>query len=314
MLPEMLAVLSERPRVLTTSGSVGQGGDNRPDDVRLIQNLLNVVPASEGGPATKLAVDGLVGPKTVAAISRYQSNHLGFSDGRVDARNKTIRHLVEFVLTKQPLPDQPGLTTPKPNEVNAIRSFISQPFPPVRASGAVSTRGVAGASALVGGNPGFGAPFTASGWTINNNAFSVDVAVKDTGVYVAKMEIFQDANPSVRANLAILGGFKAISPKRSLPLSVDIALPSFNSTQGKIIRGLMGFNPISPFSFIGLVQFGFIGASLGPGGGAVNVFQFGWVPAPPLPGNCIGFAVMVGEQKGIPGVSLGGGTGICSVV
>jgi len=54
------------------SGSVGFGGSNRKSDVQLIQSMLNAVPFPKGGPNPLLGVDGLCGPKTSGAISRFQ--------------------------------------------------------------------------------------------------------------------------------------------------------------------------------------------------------------------------------------------------
>jgi hypothetical protein len=47
-------------------GSVGAGGGNSPDDVRLVQRLLNDARARKGG--QKLKVDGMAGKLTDAAI------------------------------------------------------------------------------------------------------------------------------------------------------------------------------------------------------------------------------------------------------
>lgn len=69
-------------------GSVGQGGANDRDDVALVQRLL----AGRGidpGP-----VDGLVGPRTIAAIRRFQADFLRRPDGRVDPDGRTFRELV----------------------------------------------------------------------------------------------------------------------------------------------------------------------------------------------------------------------------
>jgi hypothetical protein len=46
--------------------SVGAGGGNSPDDVRLVQRLLNDARARKGG--QKLKVDGMAGKLTDAAI------------------------------------------------------------------------------------------------------------------------------------------------------------------------------------------------------------------------------------------------------
>ena len=73
--------------------AVGQGGRNDRDDVRTVQTLLNDVAPSSGGPTPKLAVDGLIGPKTISAISKFQQQRLGFADGRVDPGGRTIGEL-----------------------------------------------------------------------------------------------------------------------------------------------------------------------------------------------------------------------------
>lgn len=78
------------------AGSVGVGGRNAPADVRTVQQLLNDVPPDQGGPSPKLAVDGLAGPLTNAAIAKFQKKQLGFSDGRVDPGGPTIKRLNQF--------------------------------------------------------------------------------------------------------------------------------------------------------------------------------------------------------------------------
>lgn len=69
-------------------GSVGQGGKNDRNDVELVQQQL----ADNGvdpGP-----IDGLVGPKTIAAIRKFQSGFLRNPDGRVDPDGRTFRELI----------------------------------------------------------------------------------------------------------------------------------------------------------------------------------------------------------------------------
>jgi hypothetical protein len=81
---------------LEISASVGVDGVNRSDDVRTIQQALNQVPASAGGPVPPLVVDGICGDKTDRAISTFQLRQVGFSDGRVDPENVTIAKLRQF--------------------------------------------------------------------------------------------------------------------------------------------------------------------------------------------------------------------------
>src|SRR5215470_18182997 len=80
----------------TIGASVGIGGKNKADDVRTVQDLLNGVPAASGGPLLPLAVDGLIGPKTIGAIQRFQKAQFGWADGRVDPGGPTITRLRTF--------------------------------------------------------------------------------------------------------------------------------------------------------------------------------------------------------------------------
>jgi hypothetical protein len=70
------------------SGSVGQGGKNDRDDVELVQQLLADNGIDPG------AIDGISGPKTIAAIRKFQSGFLRSPDGRVDPDGRTFRELL----------------------------------------------------------------------------------------------------------------------------------------------------------------------------------------------------------------------------
>lgn len=88
------------------TGSVGSSGANKPNDVATIQYLLNCVPGGQGGPPVELAVDGFIGPKTIAAITGFQKARLGFADGRVDPGGKSLTALNAF----DPNPNSPPVT------------------------------------------------------------------------------------------------------------------------------------------------------------------------------------------------------------
>jgi hypothetical protein len=72
--------------------SVGRGGANLPDDVRIVQTLLNVRLTTSASP---LVVDGVCSPPTISAIESVQSSFLHFQnpDGRVDPDGATLRFL-----------------------------------------------------------------------------------------------------------------------------------------------------------------------------------------------------------------------------
>lgn len=87
----------------TIMGGVGRGGRNfPPSDVMTVQYLLNCVPTHQGGPSPELAVDGAAGPKTIAAIEKFQRALGGFADGRVDPGGNTLRALQQ----RDPYPNQ----------------------------------------------------------------------------------------------------------------------------------------------------------------------------------------------------------------
>jgi len=90
--------------------SVGREGVNRPEDVRLIQTLLNrhIRP-----PQSPLSVDGRIGTKTIAAITDFQRRvvKLPYPDGRVDPGGKTFRALVGTPIES---PSRPGYALPLP--------------------------------------------------------------------------------------------------------------------------------------------------------------------------------------------------------
>jgi peptidoglycan hydrolase-like protein with peptidoglycan-binding domain len=79
-------------------GSVGQGGSNKVTDVRVVQRLLNDWLAKAG--QTQLKVDGLVGPKTIGAITSFQKANSATTDGRVDVGGKTINALFNQHLSR----------------------------------------------------------------------------------------------------------------------------------------------------------------------------------------------------------------------
>lgn len=75
--------------------SVGEGMRNNKGDVKMVQNLLNDIDRSEGGPRRKLIEDGLWGSKTGQAIKDLQSHHGISSDelGIVSPNSQTLNLL-----------------------------------------------------------------------------------------------------------------------------------------------------------------------------------------------------------------------------
>ena len=76
--------------MLKLEDSVGKGGKNRIDDVRLVQQLVNRFRPSQ---LSLLKVDGLAGVLTTAAIEQFQKDSLNMAmpDGLVSPIGPTRR-------------------------------------------------------------------------------------------------------------------------------------------------------------------------------------------------------------------------------
>ncbi len=126
--------------------SVGYGGSNVMTNVMVVQYLLNCVPTARGGPTAELAVDGIIGPKTIAAIRRFQTTNFGRADGRVDPRGRTLQALQGY--------------DPRPNQsVQTVAGVFKMPMPPApgSTSGAVLKSPGSPGGGVPGGSP-FGSP------------------------------------------------------------------------------------------------------------------------------------------------------------
>lgn len=84
-------------------GSVGRGGQNRPEDVKRVQQYLNFTGES-------LAEDGIVGPATIAAIERFQREIAGLSrpDGLIEPGRATWKALQAQADKRNELQDSVG--------------------------------------------------------------------------------------------------------------------------------------------------------------------------------------------------------------
>ena len=93
--------------VVSISATVGAYSANRPADLTAIQQLLNQVPPTAGGPVPLLVVDGLIGPKTKGAIAQFQMKQFGWADMRIDPGGQTLARLNSVT-------GQPGAPPPPP--------------------------------------------------------------------------------------------------------------------------------------------------------------------------------------------------------
>ena len=110
------------------SASVGLHGVNRKDDVRAIQELLNLVPHADGGPLAPLKVDGLCGYKTNGAIEKLQARKWGWShvSTKVAPASATWLLLLSY--------DQPAAPPAVPAAAVASPPLPPAPDPPKQVS------------------------------------------------------------------------------------------------------------------------------------------------------------------------------------
>jgi peptidoglycan hydrolase-like protein with peptidoglycan-binding domain len=80
--------VTNRNDVMAIFGSVGRGGKNEFNDVRAVQRLLTAKGIATG------QIDGKCGPRTIAAIWKFQAMFMRQPDGRVDPDGLTLRRLL----------------------------------------------------------------------------------------------------------------------------------------------------------------------------------------------------------------------------
>jgi peptidoglycan hydrolase-like protein with peptidoglycan-binding domain len=73
--------------------SVGEGADNQPQDVLLVQYLLNLTSERQGVPKKPVPADGKMTKETIAAIKEYQTKFKLEVDGLLEPGGETITSL-----------------------------------------------------------------------------------------------------------------------------------------------------------------------------------------------------------------------------
>ena len=221
------------------SGSVGLGGINARPDVKLVQGLLNALPATLGGPETKLAFDGVSGPRTVGAIRRFQTSQRLRADGLISPGRVTIKTLVPLLRDRQLLPN--GL------------SGIAQPSARIR-------QALTGGQVSVLPPMGFLSP---TPWKFNGSA-GISVSVAVFGAVTGKLFVMNDALPNTSQALSFMGVGVGVSVA---PANFSFSTPAMWSAGTRIIRFATGINkPFTQLSdFGGGAIMLSIGSSLYPG-------------------------------------------------
>lgn len=106
-LAELSASLPRTDQLISIDLPVGQGpkAKNLDRDVRTIQESLNKIKTSQGGPAKALVVDGLCGPKTNKAIWDFQFHHFKFkgADGVIEPSKQSIQRINQILFSTLPV-------------------------------------------------------------------------------------------------------------------------------------------------------------------------------------------------------------------
>ena len=295
-LPLVFNNVRSRYVQLTMDGSVGWAGRNSPQDVRTVQAMLNALTAAEGAPPARLAVDGMIGARTVDAIKRFQqTSRLPVADGSIEPGRNTIRALGECLNRRDALPrGLPSLTAPQPQIVNALSGAM-----PVMASPSdrKTNRSDAGTNGLTMVRKG--AP---TGWTIISSG-GFDVSIGYFGAIRMNIYAKHDTEPGKRYTFVFTGLGVGLS---ALPVGLDVWFQDMKGYATDILYAgaaiIFGRNrPFDADAFDGLpagiVQ---VGANVGAGWSGTACL-FGAVTPVPEP---IYGALMTGMQAGLPGAAI----------
>jgi hypothetical protein len=120
----------------------GNHATNRPEDVKVIQHILNRI----GGGAA-LPEDGVLTPALVARIEAFQRDSLHFlkPDGRVDPGHRTLEALLKAAAAAAPPPAAPPEIPPSVKVDGALHALVSAARPAltdadfIRAAGALGS-------------------------------------------------------------------------------------------------------------------------------------------------------------------------------
>jgi hypothetical protein len=79
------------PKEHVIQKSVGEGGDNQPQDVAFVQYLLNLTSERKGVPKKLMEVDGEMDKDTIAAIREYQAKFCKEeTNGKIEPGKETM--------------------------------------------------------------------------------------------------------------------------------------------------------------------------------------------------------------------------------
>lgn len=308
MLPFVINNNLSRLVQVAMSGPVGSGGTNARNDVLLVQSLLNTTQPSEGGPQTKLKVDGIIGPLTVAAIRRYQQARTGIVDGRIDVRGPTIKSLVTTLNDRGALPaGLPNVGPPSQSVARALTGGGGIPLLMSRADKQPSSAPAmkAKSGAVLGNKETLGIATSSytgpTGWDfVTSSGTSVSIWI--IGVSVINIVMKHDIEPGLTYQFSFAGSGVGLS---GIPVGLDwsaSSMPSYGTRLWKV-NPLLGKAPplyAADFDLLPTCILA-VGANAGPGWSGMAIF---WGSFGPLLFSTRYVNAVTGMQAGIPGGSI----------
>ncbi len=273
---------------INMQGSVGQGGKNITTDVTIVQSMLNSLPAPQGGPGTRLAVDGRIGPKTIAAITSVQrATKRRVVDGRIDANGPTIIALGQLLNARGLMPrGVQGIGQPDERVRRGLLPGAGVP-PARRASG------------LTGSIPGI----SPTDWKFASSS-GVTVGASIFGVAAMRFFLEQDSRPGIIRQFPWAGVGVGLS---TMPVGLDISFGDFPSFGLRLRQGLFGSNPLPVLDLSGPCTVYSFGASVGPGI-SITICMFGALGPLIFTSRAVG--AIAGMEVGIPGAGIMGFFGV----
>ena len=288
MLPLVLNEIPDRYVQINMQGSVGWGARNSPNEVKMIQSMLNSLPAMDGGPTGQLSVDGLVGPLTVGSITTFQrAARLRVADGRVDPVGPTIRALGMKLNAKNLMPrNVPGIG-PVDRRIRQALAGGGITAPPRRQSvGSAPTQGFQ--------------PLGLTDWSFKSSGGG-SLGAWILGVGAMNFYLEKDSRRGFIRSFPWSGIGAGLSV---MPVGLDVSFESMPSFGLRLRQGMFnGANPMPEDDFVIPTNVFSVGASVGVGWSGTLV-MWGAVGPIILPTRAIG--AITGMEAGIPGAGITG--------
>ncbi len=233
--PLVFNEIPSRPVQLTMNGGVGENEMNNPQDVILVQSLLNRFSEYDGGPQVDILVNGHCGFDTISTIRWYQhKNFILMEDGHIRQRGNTMRSLITRLNARDGLPKGlPNLTGPS-MQVQDLLNIKSAPTQP-------SPNFVLTPEQLNQSGHGISFPKTSTSWSRGNwyvgwkivSSGSLSISLGHAGGIIMNLYMEHDTQPGIQYCFQLAGAGISFSV---LPAGWDTSFSESKSFNSQLIR------------------------------------------------------------------------------